>query len=1675
VFAVLFDGPIITLAVAATAASVPIVIHLLNRNRYRVMAWAAMRFLVAAERKHSRRMRLEQMLLLALRTLMVVLLVAAMAGVMPWAAGCWGHLFGGASFAPAAGRPRTHKILVLDGSLSMALKVGEESCWDRARARAVRLLQSSSGGDGFSVLLMASPPRRIVADPSDDAHKVAEEIQGLRLPHGNAAVGATLKSVEELLQHSPEKYPEREVYFFTDLQRSTWISSLGVDSRAALQRIQGMARSIVVDVGVEGANNLAVTSLTLGVPVATTGSMTPITATIHNFGNQPFQQVRLELRVGKARAVAGDPTFAFQPAQQQFVDLTPGQSATVSFSYKFSAPGSYAIQVGLEPDSLELDDTRTAVVQVKESMGVLLVNGKPAVELLERATEWLHDALNPYESGTPAHPGAIRPRVIGESQFADAGLGDLTPYDCVYLCDVARVGPSEIRRLEMHLRQGGGVVFCLGPHVDLEAYNRLLYRNGEGLLPARLLGLQTAPPRRYFALFAEEDRFKQPPLDAFASDRDRASLLGARFREYVRTELPSQGQGQALLSFIFSGSTSPESANDLRPGISVADLPGSEPALVAVPRYRGRVLLLTTTANMDWTSWPISPSYPAFMQELLRYAVAGRLREQALGVGDVLEEYLPVSATGQEVTVKVPQGSSETTRILDREDAALLRWSDTEISGLYRAIVSNSPQEYLFAVNPPTASESQQGSESDLTRTDEHELRSAYGPWDFQLVHDLEQVVHETATAPKADDAASGSQIGSAIARYLLLIMLLLTLVEIVFAWRLGHPGGPKVVVGPVPSKRIPAIALGAVLGIVFLALGIVLAHAAWTGDFLGFLPAEMRRQAESALGVPAAVPGEGSHWRLEYQPYLRDAASDPWLVGSMALLIAFAVVLIYLHEARTAGFHYRLLLAGLRLGFIALILMVFLPQLRLLFERQSLPDIAILIDDSRSMSTRDQYQDARVQKAADNLIGQRSSSNPERLQLAQALLTSAQPDWLERILSRNQMKVHLYSCSTGAVRLAEVTDAVDPEPRAKAVAAIRGLKAEGESSQLGRAVRQVLNDFRGSSLAAVIMLTDGVTTEGEDLVRAGSHAAKAGVPLFFVGLGEAQGPRDLRLQDLQVEDTVYVHDRLVFEGRLTGPGYAGSSIPVTLREKGNPKILDTQWVKLDAAGRPAKVRLAHRPSTPGEKTYILEATEPANAASVSPARRDDNSGPSRPDRHHQLERTVLVREMKLIKVLYVEGYARYEYRFLKNLLERESAQDPNNKSMDLKVLLLDADGEYAQVDKSAIPDFPNKAELNQFDLILFGDVDPTDPRVEKNLPLVADFVRERGGGFLMIAGERFSPQHYAGTPLQAVLPVEPMAPAAERDRSNGFRPELTVAGQFHPLFRFRPDEGENRKIWERLPEIYWWSEGYRAKPGAEILAVHPHQGARSSEKGPGEHHPLILQEYVGAGRSLFYGIDETWRWRYRADEVHYNQFWIQTIRYLARSRLGRVQLRLDREPPYRRGEPIKLMVRFPEEAPAPDGEVKVLVERRQAREDEAPELESQTLKLAKVEGSRGTYEAVLTRTPEGEYQFALTAPPVSGPQPKVACRVLPPPGEMEQLQMNQGDMQRAAEASRGHFYTLADADELLDALPAGTRVTLTAGYPPPQQLLWNDTAFFLLALITLAGEWFLRKQRHLV
>ena len=290
-----------------------------------------------------------------------------------------------------------------------------------------------------------------------------------------------------------------------------------------------------------------------------------------------------------------------------------------------------------------------------------------------------------------------------------------------------------------------------------------------------------------------------------------------------------------------------------------------------------------------------------------------------------------------------------------------------------------------------------------------------------------------------------------------------------------------------------------------------------------------------------------------------------------------------------------------------------------------------------------------------------------------------------------------------------------------------------------------------------------------------------------------------------------------------------------------------------------------------------------------------------------------------------MDAFPRYEFRYLRNLLAREP-------SVQLRTLLQDADVDHAQQDPTALRVFPvRQEELAAYDVIVLGDANPAQlgQSVLQNL---ADFVsqKQKGGALLLVAGPKFMPLAYRGTPLEPLLPIDLTAarqPEPDEPLERGFTVQPTPLGLAMPPLQLGETPLETAHIWQNLPPLYWLLEAREVKPGTRVVAQ---CGGRTAADGSPL--PVIAMQYVGAGRVWMQLTDETWRWRRRAGDLYFGRYWIQTLRYLARGKLRRggagAELTIEQhEVPV--GEPVRLRLTFADArlAPAEDDGVSVVVE----------------------------------------------------------------------------------------------------------------------------------------------------
>jgi hypothetical protein len=344
----------------------------------------------------------------------------------------------------------------------------------------------------------------------------------------------------------------------------------------------------------------------------------------------------------------------------------------------------------------------------------------------------------------------------------------------------------------------------------------------------------------------------------------------------------------------------------------------------------------------------------------------------------------------------------------------------------------------------------------------------------------------------------------------------------------------------------------------------------------------------------------------------------------------------------------------------------------------------------------------------------------------------------------------------------------------------------------------------------------------------------------------------------------------------------------------------------------------------------------------------------------------------------------------------------------------------------------------------------------------LSEFVLQKGGGLIFIAGPSHNPLAFRDTPLANLLPIDlatVVAPDPRQPITEGFVVQPTTEGLNYPNMQLGDTPAETLEIWQKLPPLYWHVEAQK-KESAEVLAEHPTRRTADGRKAP-----IILQRRTGAGMVLFHATDEMWRWRFQVGDIYFARYWIQTIRYLSRTKLlGKDQaarLTTNRKE-YPRGEAIRLRLEFTDErfSPAEDRGATVMLRRGDQTERQ--------IALHRNPAHRELFEATLDELPQGDYHAWLVDPALPG-EPSTDFLVKVSEAEFERTQMDISELEGAAAKTKGHFYRFDSVRKLLADLPSGRHVPMKPTSPPLE--LWNKWPVLLILLLSLTAEWTLRKR----
>lgn len=600
----------------ALGGAIPIVIHLLHRQKFKRVRWAAMEFLLAALKKTQRRLRLENLILLLLRILVMILLALAVAR----------PFFRESPLGAMIGDSDTHHVFVIDTSYSMAYKRAQTTSLDVARKAALEVLRDlpSSEQDRFTLLPLNAYPEPILKARNQKAH-VQAGISELKVSDYGTSMHATMLAIQGLLEDPEIKNLDRRIYVFTDLQRVGWESPNEQEAKKfgeLLKKVSRFDRTqvYIYDAGTSEAANVAVVDLRVNDRVITTKRSTRFTADLHNFSSIPRPSVNANLYVN-------DNFVKTVPAV-----LPPNATVSVNFDYDFTEAAPHFVRVSVDTDLLDLDDHRYLALDVKSALRGLVIDGEPGNSPKDGEI-WL-----PVLALDPTRQGLYFSVDVKTTELFN---GDgLDAYDFMVLANVQSLTSDKVEKIENFVRRGGGLLITLGGRVDKVSFNESFWNGGKGLSPAQLDevtgevpggGLEVGTVHRISKFVGTHPIFR-----TFQS-RTSGALYNLVFYRYFRTKDFDPEKVLALFDDNFGSPLFLEKSLD-----------------------EGKVILFTSTIDGDWTTMPAHPPYLPLLWDLCRHLASRPSARRNLFVGDLIQIDLPVEQYQPPFSLETPVEGSVT-------------------------------------------------------------------------------------------------------------------------------------------------------------------------------------------------------------------------------------------------------------------------------------------------------------------------------------------------------------------------------------------------------------------------------------------------------------------------------------------------------------------------------------------------------------------------------------------------------------------------------------------------------------------------------------------------------------------------------------------------------------------------------------------------------------------------------------------------------------------------------------------------------------------------------------------------------------------------------------------------------------------------------------------------------
>ena len=637
------------LAFGAVASAIPLLIHLLNRSRFRTIPWGAMHLLESVIRVNRKRLRLEQLLLLVVRCAIPALLALCLA--RPVLTG-WKALPGD---VPAS------TVILLDNSYSMDAASGDRPHFAEAIDHACDVVGALGRGSEVSVVKTGGGPTPVLDSPIFDPKTMIRQVRLLRGGHGASETIESLESGIALLAGMANA--RRDLIVLSDFQRSDWEDLPPSALERVRRQIDAMAirpTVTLLPVGREVDDNVSIDSLAFSRKALGVGQDLHVRVNLRNHGPRVYENARVLFRVDGAQHSISQ------------VTLGANRAAQTLFTCRFKTPGSHVVEVeAAVDDQLATDNRYAAAVPVLDQIEVLLADGAPSSEPLQGETDFLAVALTPFTFGRVTLSDLIQTRTVSAGDLTEQAVSAAR---VVVLANVPRLSDAQVNLLTEYVRGGGSLLIFAGNKIDVDWYNETLLSGAAPLLPMQIEALggsrgEQEQPARIVA-----QHFEHPALEIF-NDRANGNLADAEIRKWYRlcpvggNEHPDRAEG-------------PPAGAHPEP-VVLARLENGDPLIVERRFGDGLVVQVATACDADWSNLPMRPAYLPLMQQLATTMASQVTPPCNITAGEPAVSVLPGDAHGVPLSLTTPDGTRHTVRPARHGTRSVVRFDETQQPGVY--------------------------------------------------------------------------------------------------------------------------------------------------------------------------------------------------------------------------------------------------------------------------------------------------------------------------------------------------------------------------------------------------------------------------------------------------------------------------------------------------------------------------------------------------------------------------------------------------------------------------------------------------------------------------------------------------------------------------------------------------------------------------------------------------------------------------------------------------------------------------------------------------------------------------------------------------------------------------------------------------------------------------------